>query len=196
VPSRAPERPSQWQRSGNETERPNQRGLSTAALSAEIEPGVFAPSVAFPCLWKTATLAAQRSPPNEAVLDTARAGRAPSRSSGPWRPSSASPLGNGGTAEKGHYVDYPPLAGAPCVALKVPEPHDMVPADQRLDAERVVAELWAHGVEARAEADVDRLVRFADGARPGDVVLVMSNGAFGGFIDRLLAAFRSSARDA
>jgi UDP-N-acetylmuramate: L-alanyl-gamma-D-glutamyl-meso-diaminopimelate ligase len=85
------------------------------------------------------------------------------------------------------------LAGAACVALKVPEPHDMVPADQRLDADRVVADLRARGVDARAEADVDRLVRaVADGARPGDVVLVMSNGAFGGFIDRLLAALRRS----
>ena len=84
------------------------------------------------------------------------------------------------------------LAGAACVALKVPEPHDMVPADQRLDADRVVADLRARGVDARAEADVDRLVRaVADGARPGDVVLVMSNGAFGGFIDRLLTALRS-----
>jgi UDP-N-acetylmuramate: L-alanyl-gamma-D-glutamyl-meso-diaminopimelate ligase len=85
------------------------------------------------------------------------------------------------------------LAGATCVALKVPEPHDMVPADQRLDADRVVADLRARGVDARAEADVDRLVRaVAAGARPGDVVLVMSNGAFGGFIDRLLAALRRS----
>ena len=84
------------------------------------------------------------------------------------------------------------LATAACVALKVPEPHDMVPADQRLDADRVVADLRTRGVDARAEADVDRLVRaVADGVRPGDVVLVMSNGAFGGFIDRLLAALRS-----
>ena len=83
------------------------------------------------------------------------------------------------------------LAGAPCVALKVPEAHDMVPAEQRLDAGWVVAELRGRGVEARAEADVDRLVQaVAEGARPGDVVLVMSNGAFGGFIDRLLAALR------
>jgi UDP-N-acetylmuramate: L-alanyl-gamma-D-glutamyl-meso-diaminopimelate ligase len=87
------------------------------------------------------------------------------------------------------YVDA--LAGAPCVALRVPEPHDMVPADQQLDAQRVVAELRARGVDARAEADVDLLVRaVADEVRPGDVVLVMSNGAFGGFIDRLLAALR------
>jgi UDP-N-acetylmuramate: L-alanyl-gamma-D-glutamyl-meso-diaminopimelate ligase len=88
---------------------------------------------------------------------------------------------------QGEYVEA--LAGAACVALKVPEPHDMVPADQRLDADQVVADLRARGVDARAEADVDRLVRaVADGARPGDVVLVMSNGAFGGFIDRLLTA--------
>jgi len=86
------------------------------------------------------------------------------------------------------------LSGAPCVALKVPEPHDMVPADQRLDAERVVGDLRARGVDARAEADVDRLVRaVTDGVRPGDVVLVMSNGAFGGFVDRLLAALRRAA---
>jgi UDP-N-acetylmuramate: L-alanyl-gamma-D-glutamyl-meso-diaminopimelate ligase len=67
----------------------------------------------------------------------------------------------------------------------------MVPADQRLDADRVVADLRARGVDAHADADVDRLVRIvAEGARPGDVVLAMSNGAFGGFIDRLLAALR------
>jgi UDP-N-acetylmuramate: L-alanyl-gamma-D-glutamyl-meso-diaminopimelate ligase len=70
----------------------------------------------------------------------------------------------------------------------------MVPADQRLDADWVVAELRARGVDARAEADVDRLVQVvAEGVRPGDVVLVMSNGAFGGFIDRLQAALRSEA---
>jgi UDP-N-acetylmuramate: L-alanyl-gamma-D-glutamyl-meso-diaminopimelate ligase len=87
------------------------------------------------------------------------------------------------------YVDA--LAGAPCVALRVPEPHDMVPVDQRLDADRVVAELRVRGIDARAEADVDRLVgAVAEAARPGDVVLVMSNGAFGGFIDRLLAALK------
>jgi UDP-N-acetylmuramate: L-alanyl-gamma-D-glutamyl-meso-diaminopimelate ligase len=72
-----------------------------------------------------------------------------------------------------------------------------VPADQRLDATRVVADLRRRGIDARADADVDRLVgAVAGGARPGDVVLVMSNGAFGGFVDRLLAALRSPARPA
>jgi UDP-N-acetylmuramate: L-alanyl-gamma-D-glutamyl-meso-diaminopimelate ligase len=89
-----------------------------------------------------------------------------------------------------HQAEYvEALAGAACAALKVPEPHDMVPADQRLDAERVVADLRARGVDARLEADVGPLVQaVAEGVRPGDVVLVMSNGAFGGFVDRLLAA--------
>jgi UDP-N-acetylmuramate: L-alanyl-gamma-D-glutamyl-meso-diaminopimelate ligase len=88
------------------------------------------------------------------------------------------------------------LAGAPCVALKVPDPHDMVPADQRLDADWVVAELRARGVDAHAEADVDRLVQVvAEGVRPGDVVLVMSNGAFGGFVDRLLTALGSQSHE-
>jgi UDP-N-acetylmuramate: L-alanyl-gamma-D-glutamyl-meso-diaminopimelate ligase len=93
-----------------------------------------------------------------------------------------------------HQAEYvEALSGAPCVALKVPEPHDMVPADQRLDAEWVVRELRDRGVDARAEGDVDRLVRaVADGVRPGDIVLVMSNGAFGGFVDRLLAALGSA----
>jgi UDP-N-acetylmuramate: L-alanyl-gamma-D-glutamyl-meso-diaminopimelate ligase len=93
-----------------------------------------------------------------------------------------------------HQAEYvEALAGAPYVGLKVPEPHDMVPADERLDAERVVRDLRDRGVDARAEADVDRLVRaVADGVRPGDVVLVMSNGAFGGFIDRFLAALGSA----
>ena len=94
-----------------------------------------------------------------------------------------------------HQAEYvEALSAADLVALKVPEPHDMVPADERLDAERVVADLRARGVDARADADVDRLVRVVvDGARPGDVILVMSNGAFGGFIDRLLSALRSDA---
>ena len=95
----------------------------------------------------------------------------------------------------GSYVEA--LAGAACVALKVPEPHDMVPADQRLDVEHVVADLRTHGVDARAEADVEVLVRaVSDGARPGDVVLVMSNGAFGAFVDRLLAALPHPVHDA
>jgi UDP-N-acetylmuramate: L-alanyl-gamma-D-glutamyl-meso-diaminopimelate ligase len=45
------------------------------------------------------------------------------------------------------------------------------------------------GDKAVVENDLDRLVRrLADAARPGDQVLVMSNGGFGGIHDKLLAA--------
>jgi UDP-N-acetylmuramate: L-alanyl-gamma-D-glutamyl-meso-diaminopimelate ligase len=81
------------------------------------------------------------------------------------------------------------FAGAGRVSLKVPEPHDLVPADQRLDVARLCAALRAQAIEASLATEVDALVaEVAAGARPGDVVLAMSNGAFGGFVDRLVAA--------
>lgn len=85
------------------------------------------------------------------------------------------------------YVDA--LAGARCVRLRVPEPHDQVPPEETLDVGRLVADLRARGVDAAAAAGVGDLVaEVAAEVRPGDVVVVMSNGPFGGFADRLLAA--------
>jgi len=53
------------------------------------------------------------------------------------------------------------------------------------DAAEVFAPL---GARASCESDLDRLVgAIADEARPGDHVLVMSNGSFGGLHERLLA---------
>jgi UDP-N-acetylmuramate: L-alanyl-gamma-D-glutamyl-meso-diaminopimelate ligase len=64
-----------------------------------------------------------------------------------------------------------------------------VPADQRLDVDRLATALQAQGIDAAGASDVDALVAdVAHQARPGDVVLVMSNGAFGGFVAKLLAA--------
>ena len=81
------------------------------------------------------------------------------------------------------------FAGAARVSLKVPEPHDKVPADQRLDVAKLIAALRLQGIDASAEAAADGLVaEVAGAAAPGDVVLVMSNGAFGGFLDKLIAA--------
>jgi UDP-N-acetylmuramate: L-alanyl-gamma-D-glutamyl-meso-diaminopimelate ligase len=88
-----------------------------------------------------------------------------------------------------HQAEYvQAFAGAGRVSIKVPEPHDKVPASERLDVERLTAELAARGVVASAGTDVPALVdEVAAGARPGDVLLVMSNGAFGGFLDTLVA---------
>lgn len=84
--------------------------------------------------------------------------------------------------------------GAALASIRVPEPHDKVPPDQQLDIGRVARELESRGIIADASPDPDVLVRHvAANAQPGDVVLVMSNGAFGGFIpsllDRLTARF-------
>ncbi len=77
--------------------------------------------------------------------------------------------------------------GAARASIRVPEPHDKVPLDEQLDISRVVAALNERGVQADASPDVGVLVTHVIGeALPGDVVLVMSNGAFGGFIPTLL----------
>ena len=73
--------------------------------------------------------------------------------------------------------------------LKVPEHHDKVPIDEELNVPAVVDAIRARGIIADASPDVAELVqRVAGEAQQGDVVLVMSNGAFGGFIPSLLSA--------
>ncbi len=58
----------------------------------------------------------------------------------------------------------------------------------RLDPAQLIASLRAKGVEADYEPAVDGIVkRIVRRARPGDVVLIMSNGGFGGIHERLLA---------
>jgi len=84
------------------------------------------------------------------------------------------------------------FTGAARVSLKVPERHDKVPEGEGLDVARLVRELSAQGIAAEAETNVDALVQtVAHQAQPQDLLLVMSNGAFGGFIDKLLTALRA-----
>ena len=62
----------------------------------------------------------------------------------------------------------------------------------RLDPVQLVESLRALGIEADYEPAVDDIVsRVVRGARPGDVVLVMSNGGFGGIHERLLAGLHA-----
>jgi len=78
---------------------------------------------------------------------------------------------------------------ADVVLIRRPEPHDKVPADQQLDVDAIVRTIAGRGVEAHALSDVPAMVELiARNARRGDVVLVMSNGAFGGLIPSLLEA--------
>jgi UDP-N-acetylmuramate: L-alanyl-gamma-D-glutamyl-meso-diaminopimelate ligase len=74
---------------------------------------------------------------------------------------------------------------------------DDVPRGQRLDPRRLVADLSHRGASARFLAGVDDIVaELSAEIRPGDVITVMSNGAFGDLHDRLLDALRSRAEAA
>ena len=62
-----------------------------------------------------------------------------------------------------------------------------------LSASAVAAALRERGREARAFSGIDGIVDWVvSGRQPGDVVLVMSNGAFGGIWERLLEALRAA----
>jgi UDP-N-acetylmuramate: L-alanyl-gamma-D-glutamyl-meso-diaminopimelate ligase len=92
-----------------------------------------------------------------------------------------------------HQEDYAhAFTGAARASLKVPERHDKVPTGEELDVARLVEDLKAQGIAAEGSTDVQALVDLvARESQPGDVLLVMSNGAFGGFIDKLLAALKA-----
>ncbi|HEY8132469.1 MAG TPA: cyanophycin synthetase, partial [Thermoanaerobaculia bacterium] len=87
-----------------------------------------------------------------------------------------------------HQAEYATsFVGADLATIREPEPHDKVPADQQLDVSKIVKELNSQGIVADASLDVDELVRrVSANAMPNDLILVMSNGAFGGFIPSLL----------
>jgi UDP-N-acetylmuramate: L-alanyl-gamma-D-glutamyl-meso-diaminopimelate ligase len=87
-----------------------------------------------------------------------------------------------------HQAEYvKALTHTDLATIREPEAHDKVPANERLNVPSMVAELKKQGVTADSSTDVDELVkRVARDARPQDLVLVMSNGSFGGFIPSLI----------
>jgi len=88
------------------------------------------------------------------------------------------------------------LAGADRVVVSV-VPHEPIysatgEVTAYLDAAKIATDLAARGVEAAAIEGVDAIVgHLAATAREGDVVLVMSNGDFGGLWGKLLARLRT-----
>ena len=66
---------------------------------------------------------------------------------------------------------------------------EQIPASERLHPEQVVADINAAGVPAYYEADATAIVaKLNPMLKPGDVVIVFSNGGFGGIHQKLLAA--------
>ena len=85
------------------------------------------------------------------------------------------------------YADPATWSGAAGVFLLTPAPTDRVPEAERLDVGAVCGALTRAGTPAAAFGAVEELVAavLAE-ARPGDVVVAMSNGAFGGVWGKLL----------
>ncbi len=78
---------------------------------------------------------------------------------------------------------------ADAVILTVPHRQEQIPVEQRLDIEAVVRSLQGQGKAAFAFPGVPEIVaHLTEQARPGDVVVIMSNGGFGGIHTQLLEA--------
>jgi UDP-N-acetylmuramate: L-alanyl-gamma-D-glutamyl-meso-diaminopimelate ligase len=72
-----------------------------------------------------------------------------------------------------------------------------IPEEQRFSPDKLAADLRATGKAAHAEATIDGIVeRVAREAHRGDVVLVFSNGAFGGLHGKLLSRLAEQERAA
>ena len=67
-----------------------------------------------------------------------------------------------------------------------------LPDDERLSVDQLVADVARSGRRARHIASVEEIVAtVAAEASPGDVVVIMSNGGFGGIHEKLLTALRA-----
>jgi UDP-N-acetylmuramate: L-alanyl-gamma-D-glutamyl-meso-diaminopimelate ligase len=81
------------------------------------------------------------------------------------------------------------FGGASRALIAVPAKTDRVPTGEELDVARLATDVTSRGVPAEAIDGVPAIVdRLVSGAKPDDVILVMSNGSFGGLIDRLVTA--------
>jgi len=80
------------------------------------------------------------------------------------------------------------LAAADRVVLGPVHRADELPIEERFSPQEACERIEREGRQASFAADYDQVVaRVEEGAKPGDVVVVLSNGAFGGIVDRLNA---------
>ena len=85
------------------------------------------------------------------------------------------------------------FAGADRVVIASHERLNEIPAATRFSPEQLAADLRVRGVHAKAEAKVEGIATLVAGeAERGDVVMVFSNGAFGGLHELLLARLAAS----
>jgi UDP-N-acetylmuramate: L-alanyl-gamma-D-glutamyl-meso-diaminopimelate ligase len=94
-----------------------------------------------------------------------------------------------------HQAEYPPSFASADVVVLAPLGRTALAPEERLDLDRLRADLEARGRVAVTPADVPAIVDYAVGAaEPGDTIAVLSNGAFGGIHQKLLSALAARAR--
>ncbi|MCB9614250.1 MAG: UDP-N-acetylmuramate:L-alanyl-gamma-D-glutamyl-meso-diaminopimelate ligase [Sandaracinus sp.] len=87
-----------------------------------------------------------------------------------------------------HQDAYVEAFGPADVALLAPVGRPEIAAEEKLDTAAIAAALVAREVDAKACGSIDEVVEtIVSKASPGDAVVLMSNGAFGGIYDRVLA---------
>jgi len=87
-----------------------------------------------------------------------------------------------------HQVEYARAFDVADEILLAPLGRSNLPPEEALDLERLAKDLNAHGKHARTLASVDAIVEtLGHEVGRGDVVALLSNGAFGGIYEKLLA---------
>jgi UDP-N-acetylmuramate: L-alanyl-gamma-D-glutamyl-meso-diaminopimelate ligase len=94
------------------------------------------------------------------------------------------------TASRRLHQDTYPDAFAPAdVSIIAPVGRTEIPAEEKLDTEAIAEAIRSRGGEARAGASVEEVIEDAAAeAKPGDTIVVMSNGRFDDAPDRILLA--------
>ncbi len=84
------------------------------------------------------------------------------------------------------------LVLADCIAVPPLFKPEKIPAGERLNVERLVADLRAQGRAAWNLDGVDGIIRkVCEEAAAGDLILILSNGGFGGIFEKLPAALEN-----
>ncbi len=89
---------------------------------------------------------------------------------------------------KAFQKDYPlSFDGADIVCIREPSLLHKIPAEERFSSQLLVDDLINRGINAHFFQDTDSIIDFlTTSARPGDLVLIMSNGSFDNIHERLL----------
>ena len=98
-----------------------------------------------------------------------------------------------------HQADYPAAFDPADYTIIAPVGRPEIAASEKLDVDRVVAEIRARGrvaetAVAGASSVDDIVAKVVAWAQPGDVIAVLSNGAFGGIHGKLVSALSSRTR--